>query len=94
MPDQLHLVVESRSESAGLLAFVKGLKQKTGFYYAGRTGIPLWQPGVLDCLRLPEERSDEQLEQLLAHPVRAGLARVIGEYPFARVLHRADEQTI
>jgi putative transposase len=91
MPDQLHLVVESQSETADLLSFVNGWKPKTGFYYASRTGMPLWQPAALDCLLLPEESADEQIEQVLAHPVRAGLAQVIGEYPFARVLRRADE---
>lgn len=89
LPDQLHLIVEPQSETGDLLSFVNSWKQKAGFYYASRTGTPLWQPGIRDCRLLPGESGDEQIEQMLAHPVRAGLARVIGEYPFARVLRRA-----
>jgi putative transposase len=83
MPDHLHLVVEARSDSADLARFVKTWKQKTGFAYSRLTGSRLWQVGYFDHVLRNDESTAQHVRYVLGNPVRAGLARAVGEYPFA-----------
>jgi putative transposase len=83
MPDHLHLVVEGRSPAADLHRFVKAWKQKTGFDYAKQTGSRLWQVGFFDHVLRSNESTARHVAYILANPVRAGLARTVGEYPYA-----------
>ena len=83
MPDHVHLVVEGQTDEADLQRFVKAWKQKTGFAYSKSTGRRLWQVGFFDHVLRSDEGTERHVEYVLGNPVRAGLARTIGEYPFA-----------
>ena len=86
MPDHVHLVVEGLCDSADLRRFVKGWKQATGFAYTQRTRNHLWQVGFFDHVLRTDESTERHIEYVLGNPVRAGLARTVGEYPFAGVI--------
>ncbi len=83
MPDHLHLLVYGTSERADLKAFVIHYKKLTGFEYSRRAGRRLWQPGYYDRVLRDEEATEAIARYILENPIRAGLARQLGEYPFA-----------
>jgi putative transposase len=83
MPDHMHLIVEGRTDSADLPRFVKAWKQKTGFQYVKRTGNRLWQVGYFEHVLRSDESTERHVAYVLGNPVRAGLAKAVGEYPFA-----------
>jgi len=83
MPDHLHALVEATSEGSDLKAFMKHFKQMSGFNYRQRTRQTLWQPGYHEHILRAEEVTEVVARYILENPVRAGLTREIGEYPFA-----------
>ena len=83
MPDHVHLLVEGLSDEANLTRFVKSWKQRTGFEYSQRTGMHLWQVGFFDHVLRSEESLQKHALYILGNPIRAGLSRTLGEYPFA-----------
>ena len=83
MPDHLHLLVGANSEDADMRAFVKRFKQLTGFAYKKTHTSPLWQPGYHDRILRDDEATEAAVRYVLGNPIRAGLSRTIGEYPFA-----------
>lgn len=83
MPDHVHLLVEGECDDADLKGFMKSWKQKTGFDYSRRTGDRLWQVGFFDHVLRSDESTRRHALYILGNPLRAGLARTIGKYPFA-----------
>ena|SRR5947207_7377531 len=83
MPDHLHVLATAQSESADLEEFVKRFKQSTGFMYRKNHGQRLWQPGYHDRVLRDDEATEAVARYVLANPVRAGLTKELGEYPFA-----------
>lgn len=82
MPDHLHLLCEARRIDSNLVAFVHDAKQRSGYAFARRTGDRLWQEGFYDHVLRDEEGVLSVVRYIVANPVRAGLAREVGEYPF------------
>jgi putative transposase len=82
MPDHLHLLCEARTAEADLIAFVRDAKQRTGYAFARRTGTRLWQRGFYDHVLRSEDDVLAVVRYIMANPVRDGLAREVGEYPF------------
>ena len=83
MPDHVHLLLASTSESANLERFVARWKQVTGFEYAQRCGGKLWQSGYFERVLRIEDDTHAVAAYIVGNPVRAGLASRIGEYEFA-----------
>ena len=83
MPDHLHLVVEAIDSRADLVQFVSLFKQRTGYVHRRRTASALWQAGFYDRVLRKDEATATAVQYVLANPVRAGLARTIGEWPFS-----------
>ena len=83
MPDHLHVLVGAQSDQADLLSFVKRFKQMTGFAHRSDHDQPLWQPGFHERILRDDEASETVVRYILENPVRAGLARELGEYRFA-----------
>jgi len=83
MPDHLHALVEAQSEQSDFQAFVKRFKQTTGFRHRQLTRNALWQPGFHERVLRNDEASPAVVRYILENPVRTGLAKQIGEYPFA-----------
>jgi len=58
-------------------------KKVTGFEYSRRFERRLWQPGYHDRILRDDESTEATARYILENPVRGGLARQIGEYPYA-----------
>ena len=74
MPDHLHTLIEAQAARADFDALM------TCFTRGQRS---LWQPGHRERVLRGDEASDSAARYILENPVRAGLTRVVGEYPFA-----------
>lgn len=83
MPDHVHLVVCGMGEASDLQAFMISCKKVTGFEYSRRHRRRLWQPSYYDRVLRDDESTEAVVRYVLENPVRAGLAKEIGEYPFA-----------
>jgi putative transposase len=83
MLDHVHLLVTAQREEAGLGRFVKHAKQFTGFTYRRATDESLWQPGYHERVLRDEEATLTVARYILENPVRAGLAKALGEWRHA-----------
>ena len=83
MPDHAHLVLLGLSEFSDLRRLAARWKQATGYWYKARYGRSLWMNGYQDRLLRDGESTLDVVHYVLRNPVRAGLARQIGEFPFA-----------
>ena len=83
MPDHLHLLLAGRSEQADLERFIKRAKQVTGFAYRQMHDGSLWQPGYHERVLRDDESTLAVARYILENPVRAGLAKALGEWPLA-----------
>jgi putative transposase len=83
MPDHVHLLLVAEHNDADLTRFVKHAKQVTGFAYRQTTGDPLWQPGYHERVLRDDEGTLAVAKYILENPVRARLAKTVGEWPHA-----------
>ena len=83
MPDHLHLLSSGTSERADLRKFVKHFKQMTAFQIRKEHGTALWQPGYYERILRDDEPTEAVVRYIMENPIRAGLARELGEYPHA-----------
>jgi REP-associated tyrosine transposase len=82
MPDHLHVLIEGLSENSDFRHFVRVFKQITAFEFRQRAGAPLWQPGYHERILRDDEHTLAVVRYVWENPVRAGLARQLGEYPY------------
>ncbi len=83
MPDHVHWMFEL--SAADLPDIARRMKSSSALALnrlAGRRGT-VWQPGYFDHAVRSEESLARQALYILGNPVRAGLAKQIGEYPYA-----------
>jgi putative transposase len=83
MPDHAHLLLIAQSERSDLKRFMKKAKQVTGFHYRRQHGKELWQPGYHDRILRRDETTLSVARYILENPIRAGLAKELGEWPSA-----------
>jgi len=83
MPDHLHLLVEGATDTADLLGFVHQAKQRSAFRFKARFGTRLWQPSFYDRVLREQDDARAVARYILENPVRGGLAREPGDYPFS-----------
>jgi REP element-mobilizing transposase RayT len=82
MPDHLHMIIVP--QTAGLAALVQMLKGRTARalnLFAGRGGR-FWQRGFHDHALRADEDLVVAARYIVANPLRAGLVKRIGDYPF------------
>ena len=89
MPDHVHVLLDARDENAALRDLVKRWKQASGYWYMRRCGRTLWQSGYFERILRREDTTEGVANYILANPVRAGLAKELGEYPYAWVSSEA-----
>jgi len=82
MPDHLHALLEGLSESSDFRHFVRVFKQVTAFEFRQRTGTALWQPGYHERILRDDEATLAVVRYVWENPVRAGLVKQVGEYPY------------
>ncbi|MGG2397467.1 REP-associated tyrosine transposase [Pseudomonas sp. SH1-B] len=75
MPDHLHWLLQLQNEGlARLVGRVKSISAK-------RLGRPIWRKGFHDHALRREEDVRSVARYVVANPLRAGLARRVGDYP-------------
>ena len=82
MPDHLHLLVEGTRERADLGTFVRLAKQLSGRTHVNIHGTLLWQEGFEQRAVGVQEDVKAIARYILQNPVRTGLVRTPGDYPF------------
>ncbi len=83
MSDHVHLLLEGQSHSSDLRRVVKDAKQRTGYWFRHQFHEQLWAASFYDHVLRNEEATIPAVRYILANPLRAGLSRVLVEYPFA-----------
>ncbi len=82
MPDHLHLLVEALSDAADGRRFFREAKQLSAFHFSRAFGERLWQRYCYEHVLRDDQSTLSEARYIVANPVRAGLARAPGEYPF------------
>jgi len=83
MPDHIHVLAEGLLPSSDFTNFVKALKIKTSRAHHQNEAQPLWQKKHFDHILRPNEPIEPVAYYIWMNPVRKGLSRAVGEYPFA-----------
>jgi len=82
MPDHIHLLVGA-SEDTGIVEFVKKIKGRFAVF-CRRNGLKSGlQKSFYDHMIRKDEDLKTVAEYILGNPVRSGITKRIGEYPFA-----------
>jgi REP element-mobilizing transposase RayT len=84
MPDHLHILAAAAAESSNLIRFIEAFKQETAVEFARRTHRRLWQSRYYDRILRNADSADRFAWYIWLNPVRAGLCRAPGDYPFLR----------
>ena len=92
MPDHIHFLAEGLLPSSDFSNFVKTLKLKTCRVYRRSSSQPLWQKKYFDHVLRPNEPVEPVAYYIWMNPVRKGLFRTVGEYPFAGSLTQMSTQ--
>jgi len=83
MPDHVHWMLQLRaSELSGIARRFKSSSALALNRLVGRRGV-VWRSGYFDHAVRAEESLHRQALYILGNPIRAGLAREIGQYPYA-----------
>lgn len=82
MPDHIHLFV-CGGANFDLGLWVRGLKRALSSAIPGMAdGVKIWQPGFFDHLLRNSDSYADKWAYVLENPVRAGLVRTAGEWPY------------
>jgi REP-associated tyrosine transposase len=81
-PDHFHALVEGLVENADFRHFVRILKQVSAFDHRRRNGTHLWQPGYYERIVRDDEETEAIVRYIWENPIRAGLTKQLGEYPY------------
>ena len=83
MPDHFHFLVEGLDVTSDLLNLVKSLKIKSSRAFQRETGQILWQRKFYDHILRPQESVESVAWYIWSNPLRKGISKEIGAYPFA-----------
>ena len=88
MPDHLHLFAGFGPSSPALSEWMKAVKRSlANVLKAGDEPGPWWQERFFDHVLRSAESYREKWEYVQQNPVRAGLAREAGEWPYQGEIH-------
>lgn len=82
LPDQLLLIVRGKSDDANLKEFLADFRASSSAGLQSDLGHPLWKKKYLERVLRKTEDTRRIAEQLFRAPVKAGLVKSDGEYPF------------
>jgi putative transposase len=83
MPDHFHGLVGGLKSTSDLLAFIKTLKQKTGYEYQRKTHRVLWQKKFHEHILRERDNAASIAGYIWMNPVRKGLCTDPREYPYS-----------
>jgi len=92
MPDHVHFFCRPQPQAVRLSSFMRAWKSwsaKSVLRALGRPA-PLWQPEFFDHVLRSEPSYLEKWEYVRQNPVRAGLTREVGEWPWQGFIHDLD----
>jgi putative transposase len=92
MPDHVHFLAEGLLVSSDFENFVKAIKIKSSRAYSHTGKQPLWQKKYFDHILRSNEHIEPVAYYIWMNPVRKGLSRTVGEYPFAGSLTQMSTQ--
>src|SRR2546421_6203143 len=93
MPDHLHLLVEGLSPISDFLNFIQAFKVRSSRAFHKSDDSQLWQRYFFDHVLRKTEAFESVCLYIWANPVRAGLAKQLGEYEFAGSFTRKIPRT-
>ena len=82
MPDHVHILATAAAEESNLIKLVESFKQDTGVSFEHRTRRRLWQFKYYDRILRASDSVERVAWYIWLNPVRQGVCRVPGEYPF------------
>ena len=83
MPDHFHWLLTLRGGTLStLMARAKGRSARQVNLLLGRVGMPIWQRGFHDRALRRDEDVRQVARYIVSNPLRAGLVRAIGDYPW------------
>jgi putative transposase len=82
MPDHLHLLVEGQAEASDGKRVITRAKQYSGHDYSKLFQGRLWQRYGFDHVLRDEKLTLAVARYMLNNPIRSGLVRNVGDYPF------------
>ena len=82
MPDHIHWMVQlpKGASLGGIVGTAKSKSADAVNDYLGRVG-PVWQKGYYDRALRSDEDVVSVARYIIGNPIRAGIARSVGEYP-------------
>jgi len=83
MPDHLHLLVEGLDRDSDFLNFMKTFRIRSSRRFTRSSVSLLWQKKFFDHILRASESLESVALYIWLNPIRAGLAKNLGEYPFA-----------
>ena len=86
MPDHIHLLIRTRNRSHSLSAIVARLKRQIREASCGEPPEWHWQLGFHDRVLREHENVRGYAQYILANPIRRGMAKEVGDYPFCAVV--------
>jgi putative transposase len=82
MPDHLHMLVEGTLDVSDCRKFIHRAKQLSAYQYKKPTGQRLWQRYEFERTLRDTEATTTVIRYIVENPVRAGLVKSPGDYPF------------
>jgi len=83
MPDHLHALVHGLQTTSDLLAFVKRLKQNTGYEFRKQFHGNLWQKKFHDHILRGNDAVESVAAYIWMNPVRTGMCEDPSGYPYS-----------
>jgi putative transposase len=83
MPDHVHILVEGATNESIPSRFVSRWKRASTFEFKRRSGRLLWQRLFYDHVLRPTESPDPFAWYIWLNPVRKGMCKEPGEYPWS-----------
>lgn len=95
MPDHLHMLIEL-GDCASLSALIRRVKSVTALAAnraANRSGS-VWMPGFHDHALRAEESTVDVVRYIIENPIRAGLVREVGAYPYWNTMWLGEDHDL
>jgi putative transposase len=94
MPDHLHVLAEGLSPSSNFLNFIKSFKLRSSRAFSKSHNGILWQDKFFEHILRKPDSFESVCLYIYMNPVRAGLAKNLGEFPLAGSLTRSIPSSI
>jgi hypothetical protein len=83
LPARICLVIVGTKDDADLKKMIFQFRQAAALGYWQATGFILWQSGYFVQVLHDEQEALAMCRTVITAPIRAGLTRMVGQYPFA-----------